>query len=265
MRIIVVDGDKNTLAGSVNSVRETVPGASVTGFDIHEEALEYCRNSLVDVAILNIGPGDKDGIGYAKKIRALLPSCNVIFTADSPEYAYDAFSLHASGYVLKPLTPEKLKRETEDLRYPSAGKKDGITLRTFGDFEVFCNGSPVLFKYKKTKELLAYLVDRNGALVASGDIMVVLWEDDDDKSNYLKQLKHDLKNTLSELGYEHIIVKQRGSIGILKDAVFCDYYEWLKGNRRGTNAYRGEYMNQYSWAEITHAALESKSQHFKNY
>ena len=31
----------------------------------------------------------------------------------------------------------------------------------------------------------------------------------------------------------------------------CDYYRMLKGDMDAVNAYQGEYMKQYSWAELT--------------
>jgi hypothetical protein len=39
--------------------------------------------------------------------------------------------------------------------------------------------------------------------------------------------------------------------------VDCDYYDWKKGKPWAINAYRGEYMSQYSWAELTHGTLEN--------
>lgn len=44
--------------------------------------------------------------------------------------------------------------------------------------------------------------------------------------------------------------------GIRADRVDCDYYDWKKGKPWAINDYQGEYMTQYSWAEMTHGALE---------
>ena len=35
----------------------------------------------------------------------------------------------------------------------------------------------------------------------------------------------------------------------------CDLYEFLKGSADAINSYSGEYMNNYSWAELTNARL----------
>lgn len=88
--------------------------------------------------------------------------------------------------------------------------------------------------------------------------MDVLWEDKPDsisqRSN-LRNLIYDLKNTLSKVGAEDIIVKNRNTISLKVDAVECDYFELLRGNMWAVNNYRGEYMRQYSWAEMTTASL----------
>ena len=54
-------------------------------------------------------------------------------------------------------------------------KKNKVRFQTFGNFEVFIDGQPVKFKYNMTKEMLAYLVDRNRALCTNNEIMAVLW------------------------------------------------------------------------------------------
>ena len=43
--------------------------------------------------------------------------------------------------------------------------------------EIFVGGRPLSFKRSKSKELLAYLVDRNGATCTNGEMLAVLWED----------------------------------------------------------------------------------------
>lgn len=53
----------------------------------------------------------------------------------------EAFHLHASGYVLKPATPETIRWELEDLRRPVLREDDGrLRVQCFGNFEVFIGG-----------------------------------------------------------------------------------------------------------------------------
>lgn len=132
-----------------------------------------------------------------------------------------------------------------------------LSFQTFGNFECFIDGQPIRFKYNKTKEMLAYLVDRKGAMCTNGELMSILWaEDSDKKKSYLKNLKADLTRVLAQAGLEDVLIKFRGSIGIATDKVSCDYYDLIDNKEAMLGNYWGEYMNQYSWSELTHAYLE---------
>ena len=52
---------------------------------------------------------------------AINPRINIIFLTGHSEYTAEALALHCSGYILKPLTPEKIRQEIEHLRYPVRG------------------------------------------------------------------------------------------------------------------------------------------------
>ena len=130
---------------------------------------------------------------------------------------------------------------------------DKIQVRCFGYFEVYWHGKPVSFGRQKTKELLAFLIDRN-SICTSEEISDALWEGDADIKaceTRLRSLLHDLKGTLSEIGVNNIVIRRRDTIGIDPTFLDCDYYRFLKGDIQAVNAFRGEYMKQYSWAEST--------------
>jgi two-component SAPR family response regulator len=120
---------------------------------------------------------------------------------------------------------------------------------------VYLDGNPIGFKYSKTKEMLAYLVDRKGALCTNGEIMAILFEDDNGHEAYFRSLRKDLTDILETTGCSEILNQQRGRIGIVPEQVDCDYFNWCSGKRSGGNAFHGEYMTQYSWGEYTNAML----------
>ncbi|MEG1579371.1 MAG: hypothetical protein RR336_11465, partial [Oscillospiraceae bacterium] len=184
----------------------------------------------------------------------------IIFVTAYKKYALEALSLHSSGYVMKPVTREKIEHELEHLRYPvSMQAKHKVWIQCFGNFEVFADDEPIKFSYNKTKELLAFLVDRKGAFCSNGEIIAALWEDDGDimkRSSYLRDLKADLLATFTALGVEECIRKQRGVMAVSLDQIACDYYSWMQGDIEAINAYRGEYMSQYSWGEFTLGGIE---------
>ena len=121
------------------------------------------------------------------------------------------------------------------------------------------------FKYSRTKEIVALLVNNRGAQTTNGEIIAALWEDDGDpekKSSYLSNLRQDLQNTFSRLKLSGILIKQRGSLAIAAERIECDLYDWLEKKQASRYRYLGDYMSQYSWAEVMHAELDEISWSF---
>ena len=161
-----------------------------------------------------------------------------------------SLDMNCSAYLLKPITEEKIRNAAANLRYPVFDEKR-VELRCFGNFEAFCDGSPIQFKYNRTKELLAYLTDRNGTRCSMKELSAVLFENDQHRS-YMYQIRLDLVNTLEALGVGDILVQSRGYLGIARDRVKCDYFDYLDHK---IDAPAREYMTQYSFGERTCAAL----------
>ena len=246
MRILAVDDEKLMLERLVRCITEAVPQAEVVSFQKATECLAYAMKEQVDVAFLDIRMRMMDGMELARQIKLLQPKINIIFTTGYSDYIYDAVSeIRCSGYVLKPVTTEQIRRELDNLRHPieqQSGAK--VHMQCFGNFEVFVDGKVLPLKPEKMKELLAYLVDRKGALCSNSELLTVLWEDGGDHYDYLKKCKKSLVAALDEAGCKDVLVSKRGSIGVDKDAFSCDYYDWIEGKPSGINAYQGQYMTQ---------------------
>ena len=59
------------------------------------------------------------GIELARQMQQINPHVNIIFTSSYSNYMYEAMSeIRCSGFIVKPVTTEKIKRELEDLRHP---------------------------------------------------------------------------------------------------------------------------------------------------
>ena len=102
-----------------------------------------------------------------------------------------------------------------------------------------------------------------GAQCTNGELISILWEDASyNRISYLKNLKSDLKNTLSEAGCEDILIQRKGSIGVLPQKIKCDFYDFMNGEEEAVRQFRGEYMSQYSWAENTLSFLNRMAGEF---
>lgn len=260
MRIIAVDDEALMLERLCRCIREAAPQAELISFNKASDCLACVKEQRADVIFLDIHMRGMDGMELARQLKLLRPQINIIFTTGYSEYLYDAISqIRCSGYILKPVTTEQVARELENLRHPVLeNRQDSVYIQCFGNFEVFVEGKALFFEVAKSKELLAYLVDRNGAVCTNGEIVAALWEDDADHYSYLKKCKKALLSTLADAGCSEVINSHWGGMGVNKEAFQCDYYEWLAGTARGINAYHGQYMAQYSWGEVTNASLSMK-------
>lgn len=136
-----------------------------------------------------------------------------------------------------------------------------LIVRTFGNFEVFHpDGTPFDFSGKQSKQLLAYLIDRQGYPVTSKDIVVDILEKEPSDIKAIKYVSTLIRRAMKEMedsGYPDVIVKEHKSVRVNIDEIDCDYYHILDGDFSYWEKYHNEYMKEYSWAEETNAELLS--------
>lgn len=198
MTILAIDDEKIALEGLEASIREAEPSAEIHSFRKPAEALDFYQKNTCEVVFLDIQMRSMDGVSLAKQMKIFNPHVNIIFATGYVDYRADAFDMHASGYLTKPITPAKIRKELDNLRHPVfQHPKKRVRINTFGNFEVFVDGQGVKFLYERTKEMLAYLVDRKGAYCSNAEIMAALWQDEK-HSSYMSNLKKDLLDTLHE-------------------------------------------------------------------
>ena len=212
-----------------------------------------------DVAILDINMPQIDGITLAARIKEAHPQTAILFLTAYKEYAFDAYSVHPTGYLLKPVSQEKLASE---LRYAyGAARRSShahVHIKTFGAFDVYVDDRPISFKLARSKEILAYLVDKQGSGVTRAELFAAVWEDRLYDRKMQKQLDtyiRTLRETLQEYGIGQILEMEKGVLRVKPDTFVCDAYLFYSGDSDTINAYRGEYMSSYSWANMTEAIL----------
>ena len=263
MKILAVDSSPAVLEQIGKMVAEVQPDAECLPFERSLDALAEARRSEIDIAFLETELPELDGLNLGQYLKELNPFINLIYVTENGEHGFAAFELHPSGYIKKPATAAALRRELDDLRHPTSKQAPKrVFAQTFGNFELFVDGKPVAFKYTRTKEIVALLVNNRGAQTTNGEIIASLWEDSGDpekKVSYLSNLRQDLQNTMNRLKLPGVIVKQRGSLAIAVDKIECDLYDWLDKKKESRYHYLGDYMNQYSWAEYIHAELDEIS------
>ena len=257
MLAIAIDDEQLKLYALLKAVRASEDIDEVVGFSNCDEALDWAEINTPDVAFLDINMRGINGLGLAEKITALHPDCKIVFCTGYEEYAVSAFKIHASGYLIKPISAEDVQKEIDVIK----GRKTErgiLKAKCFGNFDISCGGEKLNFKRSKSKEMLAYLIDRNGADVSSKEISAALWEDGtkENNRNYFHQLLFDVRQALEKVGAGEVLKKNGYLYSVDTTKIACDYYSYLK---TGQPEFQGEYMTQYSWADETCGLLWSKN------
>lgn len=271
MIAICVDDEGLILSRTVSQVRKTKKFDTVESFMDPAEALEYLETSPADLALLDIDMPQMGGLELAARMKDKCPDIKIIFLTGYSEYAVDAYAMHATGYLLKPIGYDRLVSEIEyaldapeQEHSPDKGEDKAapgshhVKIETFGYFNILVDGKPVIFRRSKAKELLACLTDRRGQFISRKDLFYILWEDDDydrAKQKYFDTIIRSLRDTLEEYDIADIFEAEKGMMRVVPEKIDCDLYDFLKKDKKAIESFRGEYMSSYSWAESTEGYL----------
>lgn len=262
MYVLAVDDERIMLKELTIELGQVFPNADIQGFQDPMEAEQWASDlaqegKSLDYAFLDIKMRGMSGIELARRLKKLHPGTVLIFCTAYTEYAFDAVGMYAKGYLMKPISAENIVRTLDEMVYDWRKSLDvqnqSLWIKTFGNFEVFVDGKPLVFEREKAKEMLAFLVDRAGATVTTEQLAVVLWEDrpyDKTLKNYVSTVLGSLRRTLHKVGKEDILIKTRNHLSLNPEKIKCDAYDYEKGVMSAVNSFRGEYMVNYSWAEF---------------
>ena len=255
MRILCVDDEPLALEMLTQAIEEAIPDADLRPFRKQSELLADAEENGCDIAFLDIRMRGMNGVELAKGLKQINPKMNIIFVTGYDEYTGDAMRLHASGYILKPVTKEKIEEEISDLRFPIVPKNDALLkVQCFGNFDVFTpDGTPVHFERSKSKEVFAYLVHRHGSSCTIKEIAAALFEDepyDSKQQAYVQKIMSAMMKSLKKVGAQKTVNKSYNSLSVNVNTLDCDYYRFADLDAGAVNAYQCEYMSQYYWADF---------------
>lgn len=111
-RIVIVDDHELARAG-LRSMLEGERGIELVGEASNGvEAVELCRRTQPDLALLDIRMPEMDGLMATRAIKQECPRTSVLIitTHESPDYLILALKAGAAGYLLKDITRQELIR-----------------------------------------------------------------------------------------------------------------------------------------------------------
>lgn len=260
MKILIADDEEMLREDLRYMLENIIPGQEYFFAEEYNGAIDIVKNNNISIAFLDIQMPGKNGLALAEDIKKESPETNIVMVTAYMRYALDALKLFVSGYLLKPVMEEDLRKVLENLRNPVEIGKKKLSVQCFGNFEVFADGKPMAFKRKKEKELLAYLIALKGASASRGEIVATVFEESSSsgrENDYFRIVVSALKKDLSKYGFGDVFIHTSNSYSVDTGLLDCDYYDFLTGKADRSRSYGGEFMRQYSWAEDYVYSLET--------
>ena len=270
MKYLVVDDEKIILEGMEDTLKEIVGDtAAIYKASDPYEAIEQMKLHTPDIVFSDVDMPGMNGLKLAEKLQEINPDVDIIFATGYAHYSLDAWKTAAKAFILKPVSKSDMKAAIDKVianRSKAAGGGEGgssssgkpLDVVCFGNFEIFHNGSPVHFARKKSKEMVAYLIDRKGAMISTGELRSALWEEEEDseeKKGYIRVLANDIRKSMEDIGIQNFLRNDMDCYSVDIKAMSCDYLKFLEGDAQAKKSFSDEYMVQYPWAEMTLGTL----------
>ncbi len=251
MRAIVVDDERLMLKRFVR-LSAGIPELYIMGqFESAQEALDYARDNLVELAFLDVDMPVTNGIELAKALRTIRPDILIVFVSAYDEYIWDSNQVGGDYYVVKPYTRETLEMVMERIRLIAHRQRKSLYIQTFGRFLVLRDGQPLPLR-GKAKEILALVVTKRGKEISNEEIFSILWEgraySNANMSVYYNALRR-LKETLRANDLEQLLLSTLHGQMVDTSLFDCDYYAWQDKNMGQRDKFEGEFLSEYSWGE----------------
>lgn len=247
-----------------------------------QKAMEEMPLNPPDAVFLDIDMPRLDGMELALRIQEQCPGVIIIFVTAHAQYALEAYKAHPLDFLLKPVGKTRLDNCVDHLRkhyallHPYEPARCNLSIRCFGTFELICE-SPVKWGTRRVKELLLYLIDKNGAPASKSELLGVLFGGQDDKSTVhnLYMTIYRLKSLLDTLDPERKLIRLTEESTLIIAPGVCDYTDFMcfarknaiitEGNvadaAHALGLYRGMYLEKESFEWAAESANEAETEY----
>ena len=229
IRIAAVDDEMHALERFERMVLEVKEIELCGLFESGEELLSYLKEHPLDAVFLDIEMPGVNGLQLSEQILDMNENIDIIFITAFNQYAMEAFELQAMDYILKPLIEERLNKTVKRLLKTKGAVAEVVKpcIQCIGGFEVFIKGKAIHFKNSKAKEILAFLIHKEGVPVNWEKIADAVWPDynlEKAQTNFHANT-YLLRKRLAEVGISQILENSRGNYKIITEEISCDLYQ----------------------------------------
>ena len=225
-------------------------------FSDHIECITFLKYHHADMLFVAVDDAEIDFVKIIEESRGQNSFPLICLTGTKAEDSMNVFRYNCDRFLQKPYSAEDVRMCLAYFDNIGFGRPD-VMVHTFGRFEVFANGVPVIFHNAKAKELLALCVDKLGAIPCA-EAVDKLWPsrtfDERTKRLYRKAV-NSIHETLEQYKISEIFQSYRGGCAINKETFKCDYYSFIEDPKGNLLTLSGEYMSDYDWGEHTLAML----------
>jgi len=229
IRIAAVDDEIHVLERFERMVLEIKELELCGLFETGEQLLSYLKEHPLDAIFLDIEMPGVNGLQLSEKILDLNEKIDIIFVTAFNQYAVEAFEAQAMDYIMKPLTEERLEKTVRRLLKTNSkvGRSGKPFIQCIGDFELFLNGEAIPWKNSKAKEILAFLVHKEGVPLNWEKIADAVWPDynSEKAQTNFHATTYLLRKRLAEAGVSRILETSRGNYRVVTDKFDCDIYQ----------------------------------------
>ncbi len=242
LRAVLIDDERPAL-DELTYLLEKNSVKVIASFQSAKGVSDFIAREKPDIVFLDIELREKNGIDVGVELQSSMGNMAIIFVTAYPAYALEAFRAYPLDYITKPVDEEHLVRTLRHIQETAirmeGSMKGDFYIRCFGKLEITCGNQPIRLPTKKTRELFAYLLCNEGAMIYRDELIRLIFggEDEGKNSNNLRVTLFRIRNALREagIGKEHLQIREDLTLEIA-DGV-CDIVDFQRfiRNNQGIN------------------------------